>query len=252
MLWGSFGLVHLISLALGAGMVVGLYFLLKGKSERVQLAVLGVLSFAGIGAIFFNLVTWGSPWEYLPLHLCSLSAMVLPFATLLRNKTLGNLLLLWSLGALMALVVNTAQAEFEIFSWTFVFYYFPHVLEFGIPILLFKLGLVKKDPRCIWSTVGITFGSYTIIHFINVALNNYFLANQILDSAGNVIQVNYMYSIVPENPVLVIFRNIVPYDYWYMLLVLPIVVVYLGAVYAKDLLALYKAKKAEKEADADA
>ena len=78
MLWGSFGLVHLISLALGAGMVVGLYFLLKGKSERVQLAVLGVLSFAGIGAIIFNLVTWGSPWEYLPLHLCSLSAMVLP------------------------------------------------------------------------------------------------------------------------------------------------------------------------------
>ena len=252
MLWGSFGLVHLISLALGAGMVVGLYFLLKGKSERVQLAVLGVLSFAGIGAIIFNLVTWGSPWEYLPLHLCSLSAMVLPFATLLRNKTLGNLLFLWSLGALMALVVNTAQAEFEIVSWTFVFYYFPHVLEFGIPILLFKLGLVKKDPRCIWSTIGITLGSYTIIHFINVALNNYFLANQILDSAGNVIQVNYMYSIVPENPVLVIFRNIVPYDYWYMLLVLPIVVVYLGAVYAKDLLALYKAKKAEKAADADA
>ena len=252
MLWGSFGLVHLISLALGAGMVVGLYFLLKGKSERVQLAVLGVLSFAGIGAIIFNLVTWGSPWEYLPLHLCSLSAMVLPFATLLRNKTLGNLLFLWSLGALMALVVNTAQAEFEIVSWTFVFYYFPHVLEFGIPILLFKLGLVKKDPRCIWSTIGITLGSYTIIHFINVALNSYFLANQILDSAGNVIQVNYMYSIVPENPVLVIFRNIVPYDYWYMLLVLPIVVVYLGAVYAKDLLALYKAKKAEKAADADA
>ena len=252
MLWGSFGLVHLISLALGAGMVVGLYYLLKGKSERVQLAVLGVLSFAGIGAIIFNLVTWGSPLEYLPLHLCSLSAMVLPFATLLKNKTLGNLLLLWSLGALMALVVNTAQAEFEILSWTFVFYYFPHVLEFGIPILLFKLGLVKKDPKCIWSTIGITFGSYTIIHFINVALNNYFLANQILDSAGNVIQVNYMYSIVPENPVLVIFRNIVPYDYWYMLLVLPIVVVYLGVVYAKDLLALYKAKKAEKAADADA
>lgn len=252
MLWGSFGLVHLISLALGAGMVVGLYFLLKGKSERVQLAVLGVLSFAGIGAIIFNLVTWGSPLEYLPLHLCSLSAMVLPFATLFKNKTLGNLLLLWSLGALMALVVNTAQAEFEILSWTFVFYYFPHVLEFGIPILLFKLGLVKKDPNCIWSTVGITFGSYTIIHFINVALNNYFHANQILDSAGNVIQVNYMYSIVPANPVLVIFRNIVPYDYWYMLLVLPIVVVYLGAVYAKDLVALYKAKKAEKASGADA
>jgi uncharacterized membrane protein YwaF len=247
MLWGSFGFVHILSLVLGAGIVIGLYFLLKGKSEKIQLIVLGVLSFAGIAAIIFNLVTWGSPLEYLPLHLCSLSAMVLPFATLLRNKALSNLLLLWSLGALMALVVNTAQANFEIFSWTFVFYFFPHVLEFGIPILLFKLGLVKKDPKCILSTVVITFVSYTIIHFINVALNNYCLTNQILDSAGNVIQVNYMYSISPANPVLVIFRNIVPYDYWYMLLVLPIVVVYLAAVYAKDLVALYKARGASKE-----
>ncbi len=251
MVWGCFGLIHIVSLMIGAGIIVGLDFLLKGKREKTQLIVLGVLSFAGIGAIIFNLVTWGSPLEYLPLHLCSLSAMVLPFAVLLKNKVLSNLLLLWSLGALMALVVNTAQANFEIFSWTFVFYYFPHVLEFGIPILLFKLGLVKKDPKCIWSTVGITFGSYTIIHFINVALNNYFINNNILDRAGNVVQVNYMYSIVPANPVLAIFRNIVPYDYWYMLLVIPIVVVYLVAVYAKDLVALYRAKRVMKEPSAE-
>ena len=29
-------------------------------------------------------------------------------------------------------------------SWTFFFYYFPHVIELGIPLLLFKLGLVEK------------------------------------------------------------------------------------------------------------
>jgi len=112
MKWGSFGLVHLTSLAM-----------------------------------VFNLVNWGSPLEYLPLHLCSLNALVLPFAVFTRNKTLGNLLLLWSLGALAAVVVNTAQADFEVFSATFCFYFFPHVLEFGIPILLFKLGLVEKDEN---------------------------------------------------------------------------------------------------------
>ena len=124
MLWGSFGVVHMASLALGAALIVGLYFLLRCFSPKVQTVVLGILSFSGIAAVIFNLVTWGSPYEYLPLHLCSLNALVLPFAVFFRNKTASNLLLLWSLGAIMALVVNTAQANFEICSATFFFYFF--------------------------------------------------------------------------------------------------------------------------------
>ena len=78
MLWGSFGAVHILSLLLGAGIIVGLYFLLRRFSAKTKTVVLGILSFSGIAAIIFNLVTWGSPYEYLPLHLCSLTAMVLP------------------------------------------------------------------------------------------------------------------------------------------------------------------------------
>ncbi len=235
MKWGSFGAVHLLSLAFAAAALVGLYFALKPASRKVQTAVLGVLSFSGVAAIIFNLVTWGSPLEYLPLHLCSLNAMVLPAAVLTRNKTLNNLLLVWSLGALAALVVNSAQADFELFSDVFCFYFFPHVLEFGIPILMFRLGLVKKDIKCIGSTLGITLVSYTLIHFINLALNSYCAANNIVDWAGNVIQVNYMYSLVPENPLLQLFFNWIPHEYFYMFLVFPIVTVYLLAVYAPQL-----------------
>ena len=78
MVWGSFGIVHILSLLLGAGIIVGLYFLLRPHGARLQTVVLGILSFSGIAAIVFNLVTWGSPYEYLPLHLCSLTALVLP------------------------------------------------------------------------------------------------------------------------------------------------------------------------------
>ncbi len=235
MKWGSFGPVHLLSLAFAAAALVGLYFALKPASRKVQTLVLGILSFSGIAAIIFNLVTWDSPLEYLPLHLCSLNAMVLPVAVLTRNKTLNNLLLLWSLGAVAALVVNSAQAEYELFSDVFCFYYFPHVLEFGIPVLMFKLGLVKKDVKCIGSTLGITLVSYTAIHFVNLAINSYCADNNILDWAGNVIQVNYMYSLVPENPLLQLFHNWIPYEFFYMFLVLPIVTVYLLAVYAPQL-----------------
>ena len=104
--WGTFGVTHLLSLALAILLNVGLYFLLKRRSRRVQLAVLGVLSFSGIAAILFNLLMWGSPLEYLPFHLCSLSAMLLPIAVLTRKRIPCNLLLLWSLGAFVALVLN--------------------------------------------------------------------------------------------------------------------------------------------------
>lgn len=243
MLWGSFGVVHLLSLLLGAGMIVGLYFLLRRASVKIQTVVLGILSFSGIAAIIFNLLAWGSPYEYLPLHLCSLTALVLPIAVITRSKVLGNLLLLWSLGAVMALVVNTAQADFEILSATFAFYFFPHLLEFGIPILLVALGLVKMDIKCIGSTLLITLGTLIVVHLANVGLNSYFAANEILNPAGDLVQVNYMYTIKPENPVLALFWSLIPYPFWYMLPVVVIVLVYLLLVYSKQLAALLTKNK---------
>lgn len=242
MVWGSFGAVHIASLLIGVGLLVGLYFLLRRFSAKTQTVVLGVLSFSGIAAIIFNLVTWGSPLEYLPLHLCSLTAMVLPFAVFTRSKVLGNLLLLWSLGAVMALVVNTAQANFELCSATFAFYYFPHLLEFGIPILLIALGLVEKDVKCIGSTLLITVGALIPIHLTNVLLNNYCAAHQLLNPAGELIQVNYMYTIQPANPLLDLFWSLIPHPFWYLMPVVVIVLVYLAAVYCKEIFARLKKK----------
>ena len=236
MKWGSFGVVHIASLVLAAAIIAALYFALRKASRKTHTIVLGVLSFSGIAAIIFNLVTWGSPIEYLPLHLCSINAMLLPIVVFTRNKTLGNLLLVWCLGALAALVVNMAQAEYELMSWTFVFYYFPHVLEFGIPILLFSLGIIEKHPKYIISTIAITMVIYTGVHLCNLGINNWLEANNVLDYAGNLIQVNYMYSIVPENPLLALFKQVIPYDYWYMYMIVPILAVYLGIVYLPQIL----------------
>ena len=234
--WGFFSVVHIVSLLLIPLIIVGLYYILKNKSEKTKIIVLGVLSFSGIIAIIANLVMWGSPIEYLPFHLCSLTAMCLPFAVFSKNKILNNLLLLWSLGAVMALVVNSAQAEYKIFSSVFAIYYFPHMLEFGIPILMFKLGLVEKDKKCIKSTLGITFVAYTIIHLINIVINNY------LVGVGSDIRVNYMYSVKPENPIFDLCYSLIPYSYWYLFLIIPIIVVYLLIIYIPE----FKKQKALK------
>ena len=229
MKWGSFGTVQLATLALAVLMIALLYLILKHRSQKVQTAVLFVLSFAGNAATVYNLMAWGSPLEYLPLHLCSINAMLLPFAVLTRSKTLSNLLLVWCLGALVALVANFEMAETELFGVAFNFYFFPHVFEFGIPVLLFKLGLTKKDPECIGSTLTITMFLYTLVHLLNVVINRYCAA------VGNGIRVNYMFSVEATNPLVALFHRVIPLAYWHMYLVIPIVLVYLMIVYAPEL-----------------
>lgn len=237
MKWGFFSPVHIATLVLAAAMILGLYLILRKRSQRTQILVLGLLSFSGLAAIVFNLVTWHSPWEYLPLHLCSVNALLLPIAVFSRNKTMGNLLLVWSLGAVAAIVVNNAQADFELMSSTFCFYYFPHVLEFGIPWLMIMLGLVKKDARCIGSTLGLTVVTYTFVHICNLVINEL----KLVDQFGRDIVVNYMYSLVPENPVMQLCWNLFPKRYWYMFLIFPIIGVYLLAIYAPQLVQMIRA-----------
>lgn len=231
MIWGTFSTVHFISLLFVMLTGIGLYWFLRTKTQKLQTLILGILSFSGVSAILFNLLMWDSPLEYLPLHLCSLNALILPAVVFSRNKVLGNLLLLWSLGALIALVLNYSVAQAELISPVFWFYYLPHALEFIIPILLFALGHIELDRRCILSTLGITFAVFTLIHPINLAINDYCAANNILNPAGRLIQVNYMFTVNPDNPLLELFYTIIPASYWYLYLCIPVIAVYLGAIY---------------------
>lgn len=237
MKWGFMTPAHIATLVLAAAILMGLYCFLKNKTAKTQTRVLFAFSLTGIAAIVYNLLRWNSPLEYLPLHLCSVNAMLLPAAVLTRNKTLGNLLLVWCLGALAALIANFEMAETELFGEAFVFYYFPHVFEFGIPVLLFKLKLVEKNRHCIGSTMAITMGIYTAVHVTNVAINHWCAA------VGNGIRVNYMFSIEPTNPLVALFHRIIPYEYWHMYMVLPIVAVYLLVLYAPEFAAERRLKQ---------
>ena len=243
MLWGSYGLVHIITLIISACMILGIYFILRNRSEKTKVIVLFILSLSGLAAIIFNLVTWGTPLEYLPFHMCSITALILPIAILTRSKIFSNLLLFWCLGAAMAIICNQGQANYVIPSATFFFYYIPHTLEFGIPILMFALKIVKKDVRCIVSTVVLTMAIYTVVHFINLAINSYCVANAVTNPSGEIVQVNYMYSLSAPVPLMQAMYNLIPHSYWYMYVVVPFVVVYLGIVYLPEIIALIKSRK---------
>lgn len=233
MKWGSFGAVHYATLLLAGAIIFALYFAIRKLPRKAQTTVLGVLSLSGVFAIVYNLVRWDAPIYYLPLHLCSINAMLLPIAVFTRSKTIGNLLLVWSLGALAALILNFEMTDAVLFGESFNVYFFPHIFEFGIPVLLFKLGHIQKDPRCISSTLSITMGIYTVVHIINKLINHF--------CAG--VTVNYMFSIEATNPLTKIFYQIIPCEYWYMYMILPIVAVYLLAVYTPQLRIMLSQRK---------
>ncbi len=245
--WGSFTPIHITTLILSLCMIVALFLLLKKKSEKIQRCVLFSLSLIPSSAVIYNILVWGlksTVLEYLPLHLCSINAVLLPFLVWRKSNFLGNLLPVYSIGAVAALVFNTFQADYAIFDHVFFMYYFPHTFEFGIPMLMLALGLVKIKPKYIAPCIGFTFGIYTVIHFINLALNRYLETKQYLDSAGNVIKVNYMYSLDPMgNPALAFFWELCPKEYFYLLLTLPV----FGIVYAlmnlRSIIAFFKRKR---------
>lgn len=246
MKWGyPFQPVHLVTMVIAAALIVGVYFLLKYLPERVRYGCLIGLSFLGIVAIIFNLVRWGSPLEYLPFHMCSITAILLPIAVISRNRIIGNLLVVWCLGSLLALIFPTSvQAEYEILSDAFFIFYIPHIFEFAVTVYLFLFGYIKKDFKTIPSTLGITLGIYTLVHFINLAINHYCAAHNIVNKYGDVISVSYMFSMKsPGNPVLDLFWKIIPHPYWYMYLAVVILAVYLVVLYLPQIIRAVKAKK---------
>ncbi len=250
--WGSFTPIHIASLVIAASMIVGLYFILKNKQEKTQKLVLFIISLIAPFAVIYNILVWGfqsTVLEYLPLHLCSINAILLPILVWRKSNFLGNLLPVYSVGAVAALVFNTFQAEYSIFDHVFAVFYFGHTVEFGIPMLMLALGLVKIKPKYIGYCLSTTFVLYTAIHFINILVNNYLAANNFLDSSGNVIWVNYMYSIAPMgNPALEFFWNLLPYEYFYMLSTLPLFALVYVLMNIGNIVRAVKEKKSKQNA----
>ena len=242
MVWGTFTLAHIISLIVSVVLNVLLYFFLRKKSLKFKTITLLILSSIGILAIIYNLVAWNSPIEYLPFHMCNINALLIPIALLTRNKKIGNLLLLWSIGALIALIVNHMAQDYELFKLVFWQYYLSHTFEFGIPILIFALKIIPLDPKTIPSTLIVSFFILTGVHLINLGLNNYIVKNDIRDWQGNLIVVNYMFTIYPDNPALQFFYNLIPIPYFYVLTIFPIFAAYLLLIYTPLLIKQRKQK----------
>lgn len=244
MTWDFFGPVHIVSLILAVVIIYIMYLALRKATEKTQLWVMGTISFLGILSMIYNILFLDNPLENLPLHLCSFNAIILPYAVFKKNEKICNMLLLWCLGAFVALILNNGIVELPVLGWRSFFYYFPHVFEFGIPILMFVFGLVKKNYKTIPMTVVVLLILFVMTFTANEVINGFVAEYNLLTPEGKPVVANYMFSSDPTaNPLVALFYKIIPFKFFYMLLALPIVFGYLLLVYAPDIRRARKQKK---------
>ena len=253
--WGSFSTCHIVTLLISfLAVPLTLFFTLKNKTEKTQRIVLFLCSLWGPISVCYSFFVWGSQssyLEYLPLHMCDISALLIPVLILTKNRVLGNMLPLYSLGSLFALVFNTFQADYRIFSPVFACYYLAHTFELSIPLLLIKFGIVKTHPKYILPSVGVTFGIYTLAHFVNLAVNYYFWAYGVTNIYGEplVRTIGYMFTTGPAgNPALQFFWNLLPYEYFYLLTAFPIIALAYALLNIKFIVRWAKDKRKQKPA----
>lgn len=218
--WGTFNTTHLSTLAFALVLIVVIFNSLVHKRRKVQVLTLFVLALAVAGVVLSDTVTSENVIHNLPLSLWSMSAVLLPYAVLTRQRWCCNLLLLWPIESLFLLVFNYDKADMDMMTGEFLIYFFTHVFIFAIPLLLFWLRLVKRENKYIIRSLGLTAIVYTGVHFFNVASGT-----------------NYLYSVSPAgNETFAFFRTIFPFEYWYMYLIIPAFLIYLAWWYLPEIL----------------
>lgn len=230
MTWGSFSNTHLLTLGLALLVNILIYLILKRNTRKKQILALFIFSLFGVGFIVYEMLSSGADiLKHLPLSFEMISIILLPIAILTRWKRLCNLLLVWSAGSILALVFNSSMAHLELPTFEFVTYFTMHLFGAGIPILLFELNLVRRETKTIKPTVIFTLIMYTAIHLFNLIVNN---VNGWSVANG----VNYMSTLAPTTATLDFFYAIIPSAYWYMILALPLFLLYVLYWYLPEIL----------------
>ena len=230
MTWGSFSNTHLLTLALAMLVNVLIYLILKRNTRSKQILALFIFSLFGAGFVIYDIVMNSADiLRNLPFTFWGLNALLLPIAVLTRGRKICNLLLIWSAGSISALVFNTAMANVELLTFDFMIYFTMHMFGAGVPILLFELNLVKRDTDTVKPTLVATFVVYTMVHFFNLIVNS---VNGWSVGEG----VNYMATLEPNSALLGFFFALIPSAYWYMVLTLPLILIYIGYWYLPEIL----------------
>lgn len=216
---------------LGSFIVVSsLLFYFKSKSQSSRFRFLLFLSF--INALAYVVNWWffyirgDSILTLMPLQLCNIAVFLIPAALLSKKAVLMDFVFyICGLGALVAILVVGSDYQDTYSMMTFSFYLF-HFSVFLIPLLnsIWGFHRLKPNLKSALNLTGMVLIISGFVHLLNLLLNNVYH-----------IPANYFFTMrllaAQMNPAFALFAKWIPYDYFYLLVALPILYVYMGIVY---------------------
>lgn len=177
-----FSLGYFVALILCVGMVVGLYFILRNKSQKIQKIVLWSFLFLGIVLHFLKFLIppystdlsrlYRDSWF---INICGANIALFPIFFLCKDKRLKDYMFyLGVISGILSILVplEPIQKANQAGEWLDIIrFYYHHTILWGIPLLMVVFKLHKLDyKRILWTP--------TI--FLGVLL--FIMLNQILQS----------------------------------------------------------------------
>ncbi len=181
--YGSLG--HILSIVLPILFIIGLYFLLKNKSQKTQKIVILVLIGINVLQHLFK------SWVWYPLYhgvfdfrnisfcnVCASAILLSPVAFLCRSKSLKDAQFFFGiLGGVVSMWIISVEAGIYIFSWEYIRYFTCHAILMVTSALPVLLGLHTLNMKNAWK-VALYFIALEVIvfvdNFIIIAFENKF------------------------------------------------------------------------------
>lgn len=213
-----FNIWYFMFILLGIGGVVGLYFLLRNRSDKTKKIVLCALLFFNLALHFLKILfppystnlSYGLKNIWF-INICATSVLFFPFIFLSKSKTAKDYMVyLGVISGMLTFLYPTEALGKEVLTLDMWRFYICHFIIMAVPLLMVLLKLHQIDVRRIWK-----------IPFCIMAMLLFIICNQILQSElgfidlrnGDMLDINYSnpsLSWGPTDAVSVLFSWLTP------------------------------------------
>lgn len=228
-------------------LIVGLYFILRNRSEKVKIIAVSAISICNI-IFFFIYKLWLKNdaeyleisnlekfnwWSELPLQLCNISMFMIPVALIFKLDSLKSYVFFIStLGAFMAICFpEKGFTNCSIFLLRNIGFYGTHVIIFVLGISVVTLGLYKPKLKGIHKPAITALCLATVMFGVNTILRNTVSP-----------EANYFYTYQADIPLLSTFWEWLPVPLLYEVFTLLILIPYCLLVFGVYKISTRKAK----------
>lgn len=155
-----FNLWYAFFILLLSGLIIGLYFLLKNKSDKTKKLVLGSLLFFNLALHFLKLTF--PPYsmdmdlamrEVWFTNVCATSVLFFPFIFISKSDVAKDyMVFLGIISGFLAMLYPTEAIDKSVFTLDVWRFYICHGIIFAVPVLMQLLKLHRLDVKRIWKT----------------------------------------------------------------------------------------------------